>query len=362
MRRRVVIASTAVLVVALLVGAVAIGVGEPMGRASASPSTTRAATTAPSPPSAKKIPARGITSYEIGASTAPAGQWISADGGFVWAFTDKAVVRLDGSSGAPSTADFVGIGLDAVDEGVWSIDRCPRLLQLEAPDGTVLREFEIPLSPCGPYEVRPVIASTADTVWVLGGPDLLRVDLATGHVEVIALIPGGSSSTRQSIVVSLAADTDGVWISIRDKFWHVSAATNAIDAEFSIGGRYVVLTLALYDDALWATAMSASTTPDVAVKAMRFEGGSSPSLEVPGVAKVFSSDGTLWFVGYWPKGISMEAKTVPLRVGQLDSLTGRITRSTTFTYDQNERCCDAAAGDGALWLHLGSTLYRIPNA
>lgn len=347
MRRRVVVAATAALMIGLLSASAA--------------ATTRSPRKVSEPRPAKvKIPASAITSYEIGVSSAPAGQWISADGGFVWASTDKAVVRLDGNSGALSTADFVGLGLHAVDEGVWSVDRCPRLLQLEAPDGTVLREFEIPLSPCGPYEVRPVIASTTDTVWVLGGPDLLRVDLVTGDVEAINLIPGGSSSTRQSTTVSLAADTDGVWISILDKFWHVSAATNTIDAEFSIA-PYIVLTLALDHGALWATAGLPSTTEDATVKAMRFEGGSS-TLEVPGVASVFSSDGALWFVGYWPKGVSLETKTLPLRVGQLDPLTGRITRSTTFTYDQSQRCCDAAAGDGALWLHLGPTLYRIPSA
>lgn len=378
MRLRVVVAATSVLALVLLVG-VAVAISshdEPTRTDQASPpisssskTTTSSQPVSEPPAGQEEIPAAAITSYEVGARPPyQASQFMAAGYGTVWAWVNNTVVRLDPSSGATTTLDFVYNALLAGDGGVWGIDRCPKLLQLRAPDATVLREFELlSLTSCGPSGPGTVQTSTTDAVWVLEGSTLSHVDLVSGTVDVIAMPDG---PRQYGGIVALTADAQGAWVAYMNHIWHVAATTNAIDGELSLPGEYVQTTsLALAGDTLWATASYYKPAGHMQFEALRFDHAGSLSVTVPGIARVLSTDGALWFYGYYPDGIDVTGRSTdpapPLRVGQLDPLTGRITRSTTFAVDltkPDNTCCDFAAGDGAFWVHLRSTIFKIPNA
>lgn len=253
------------------------------------------------------------------------------------------LVRLDPGTGRPlSSIPLSGypIAVAAGGQLAWVLimPAVPdlRVVGVEPASGRVVVDVSIP----GPVRGEPPLAHLAvggDAVWVAvkestGGDRLLRLDPRSGRVVATIALPDRPTA------IALG---ERLWIGTEQgRLLAVDRPSNVVAADVMLGGR--VRDLAVDGQSGWATV----STPDGAVDLVRFDPRSPGSVTRTGIPVwvVAAGRGEVWVGDY---GFPPPAQTG--FVGQIDTRTNALSRSTGLPTVSSNGVAELAVGDGVVW-------------
>jgi streptogramin lyase len=288
-------------------------------------------------------------------------QSLAVASGSLWLASYPGLVRVNATTGAVASIPVeAGRRVVGTDGGVWTLSECPRVLRFVSSEtNTVTQTLDLPVQRCGPFDRKALLAVGAGSVWVLDGHSLFRVDPATGDVATIALPDGWATSTRTLEPADIVGDDHGVWIGFRGVVRYVSAGTNTVTYEHDVETNATFGNIALGQKALWITTIYPvlpTTFELTQIENGRVTGSAT------GFARVYTANGSLWFIGYYPEPVETQTPTpTTLRVGQLDPRTLDIVRYVDVPHETGVISAVAVAADDALWIGTDRTLQRIPS-
>ena len=229
--RLAMVATSAVLIVALGVGVFGGGAGigpGPTPTPTSTPTPTRSA--APTAPTLVPVPVTPTASVPM---TGPIG--LATDGQVAWVLTATGrVVRIDPATNKAGAGIQLGATTDlyngiAVDRnGVWATDwDTNTLYRVNSTTGKVVASIQVGVAPKG-------VLATGTAVWVADthGGAVLRIDPATNKVvATIAVGPTGNSGPNW-----LASGLGSIWVGIPNASTvvRIDPVTNAIQATIAV--------------------------------------------------------------------------------------------------------------------------------
>ena len=253
------------------------------------------------------------------------------------------LVRLDPGTGRPlwtSPVSGYPIAVAAGGQLAWvlTMPTVPniRVVGVEPASGRVVVDVPVP----GPDRGEPPsahVAAGGDAVWVAvkestGGDRVLRLDPRSGRVLATIALPDRPTA------IALG---ERLWIGTeRGRLLAVDGTSNAVTADVMLGGR--VRDLAVDRQSGWATVGA----PDGAVDLVRFDPRSPESVTRTGIPVwvVAAGRDAVWVGDY---GYPPPAQTG--FVGQVDTRTNTLSRSTGLPTIFSNGVADLAVGDGVVW-------------
>ena len=259
------------------------------------------------------------------------------------------------------------VGVAASTDGVWvlseAFDGSPYHVTLvDAATDQVRFEADVPSAPMGGANPGVHLAATPGTAWVAqhtnGGPQLDRVDLATGAVTAIPLPVDA---------YRLAASNDRVWVAAfgSGTVFEVDSATNALVSVAASPGASFIWSITADDTAVWATTVYAdagATTPSLHVVRVDAQTRAVTAFALPAIT-IAAGDGQLWAQVY---DVNRNYRDEPQVVAQVDATTATFVRSlqvpinTTLGYPSGGPTI--AVASGYLWTEDGNSIVRTSPA